>query len=334
VMKCSRSPLRVSLFGGGTDYPEFFFKHDFGLVVGFTINKYIRTVVTDLSPVLGSRIKMSYRIVEEVASVSDLQHPLVREVLLQNKFTKPVNISTMADLPGQTGLGSSSAFAAGFIQLINSVLDRQELSKDALAKEAVRFERKILSEEGGLQDQYHTAFGGFNAIRFSPKGVYVQPLKINETLLNLINEHLVLIYSGKRSKQQVGGQNQAGNLMHKANPKSLLMMREITEQGIELLMSQHNVEQSFIQICDLLQKSWRLKQEANMGVSNPTVGRIYEKAMEMGALAGKLCGAGDGGFLVFFAPMDVQNEMKKVFKNVLCTDVVISNSGSLVFDGV
>lgn len=294
-MIISRTPFRISFFGGGTDYPEWYREHG-GAVLATTIDKYCYISVRELPPFFDHRFRVVYSIVENVQEIREIQHPAVRGVLEWLKVGKGLEIHHDGDLPARSGLGSSSAFTVGLINAVHA-LDGQYVSKDTLASEAIHVEQCILKERVGLQDQISTAFGGFNHITIAQNGTYsVDPMVLPSERLSALQNHLLLIFTGISRRADDVAQTVVGNMKNKTS--DIRSMHQMVNHAIEILTSATTDVMDFGR---LLKEAWLLKRSLSDRVTNSTVDDLLDTAMRAGAVGGKLLGAGGGGFMLLFA---------------------------------
>src|SRR5215203_1658939 len=290
-MIISRTPFRVSFFGGGTDYPDWFHEHG-GAVLATTIDKYCYISVRELPPFFDHRFRVVYSIVENVQEVADIAHPAVRAVLQRLEVDRGLEIHHDGDLPARSGLGSSSAFTVGLLRSVHALRGRHT-SKEALASEAIHVEHCMLREPVGLQDQISAAFGGFNHIHFRPDGTYdVEPMILPRERLAALEDHLLLVFTGISRLAPAVAQTVIDNLKNRTG--ELKAMQEMVDRAIELLASPADI----VEFGRLLDESWRLKRRLSDRVSNSEVDALYETATRAGAIGGKLLGAGGGGFVL------------------------------------
>ena len=293
-MIISRTPFRVSFFGGGTDYPDWFHEHG-GAVLATTIDKYCYISVRELPPFFDHRFRVVYSIVENVREVAEIAHPAVRAVLQRLEVDKGLEIHHDGDLPARSGLGSSSAFTVGLLRAIHAMRGRHA-SKEALASEAIHVEHCMLREPVGLQDQISAAFGGFNHITFRTDGGYdVDPIIMPRERLAALQDHLILVFTGISRLAPVVAQTVIDNL--KRRTSELKAMQQMVGHALELLSSPSG---DIVEFGRLLNESWMLKRRLSDRVSNVDVDALYETAVRAGAVGGKLLGAGGGGFVLLF----------------------------------
>ncbi|CAN5765956.1 GHMP kinase [soil metagenome] len=295
-MIISRTPYRVSFFGGGTDYPAWYREHG-GAVLATTIDKYCYLSIRDLPPFFDHRYRVVYSIVEDVRDIGEIKHPAVRAILEWLKVTRGVEIHHDGDLPARSGVGSSSAFTVGLLSAVHA-LEGRYTSKEALANEAIHVEQCLLREAVGVQDQVSAAFGGFNHVTIRPDGAFqVNPVVMPPARLDALQDHLLLLFTGISRTAAEVAQTLLDNVSHRR--EELRALQQMVQQGIEILAS---ATTDLVAFGELLHESWLLKRALSSRVSNPTIDNLYETARRAGAVGGKLLGAGGGGFMLLFAP--------------------------------
>jgi D-glycero-alpha-D-manno-heptose-7-phosphate kinase len=321
-MIISRTPFRVSFFGGGTDYPKWFEEHK-GAVLATSINKYCYITCRYLPPFFEYKSRILYSKTEHVQSVDEINHPAVREVLRYLKIDRGVEIHHDGDLPARTGLGSSSSFTVG---LLNSLyaLKGQMISHEQLAKEAIRIEQEMCQENVGCQDQMLAAHGGLNYIEFGGREhLRVTRVTIPQQRVSDLESHLMLYFTGfSRTASEIAS-HQIQNIPKKE--KELERMHSMVTHALDLL----NTGELF-KFGQLLDESWRIKRELSAKISTPHIDEIYETAQANGAIGGKLLGAGGGGFVLLFAPPEKQKKIKEKLRNLLLVPFRFENSGSQI----
>ena len=297
-----RTPLRVSLFGGGTDYPAYF-KRFPGAVLGFAIDKYIYSSALKLSAYVDYRYRLSYSQVEHVEKVEDIHHPVVRELLKHYGFTQPVDFSFQSDLPASAGLGSSSAFTVGFVNLISRIMGIPRTRME-IARQAIFTEQVLLKENVGIQDQLHATFGGINRFDFHGDDYRISPINISGAALSELTSSMVLVYTNvKRRATQIVAE-QVKNTTEMKVDKQLGQILELVGQAQTVLESTSGQEAMPARIGEMLGETWQIKKRLSSGVSMKEVDDLYESCIAHGAIGGKLCGAGGGGFLLMVVPPD------------------------------
>lgn len=325
----TRTPLRVSLFGGGTDYPEYFNRHR-GAVVGFGINQYIHIAALRLGSFLEYKYRVAYSKLELCHSVDQIQHPVVREVLKHMQITDPLDISVMSDLPASgSGLGSSSAFTVGFLMLCNAI-QNISVTKIDLARSAINVERNILRENVGVQDQLHAAYGGFNRFDFEGSRISVLPLQISGSVISQLRRNMVLVYTGiaRRATDTVKAQVEATKT--KALDQDLSSLRSLVDSCVDLL--ENGSGNVLEELGQMLSEAWYIKRGLTSAVSNDSINELFEAIIGAGAYGAKLCGAGGGGFfMALVAPDRVEALRAAVAPNAVIPIDIDLQGATLVF---
>ena len=322
-MIISRTPFRISFFGGGTDYPAFFRRHG-GAVLAATIEKYCYVSVHSLACFFKHRFRASYLRTEAVLDPKKFRHPLIRETLLMLQQREGVEIAYVADLPGRTGIGSSSSFTVGLLHALHA-LRGQRTTPEELAREAIRVERDLVGDAGGWQDQYEAAYGGVRRIEFGKDlSVKVQTMGIDAERLQELERNLLLFYTGVEcsSERILREQNSRAD----RNEDTLLAMLRMVDCAESILVGNAPLSE----FGDLLHESWQLKKSLASGVSNPGIDRIYESALAAGARGGKVLGAGGRGFLCLFCDPGRQSAVRDSLKRLNEVPVRFSHEGSRI----
>ena len=322
-MVISRTPYRISFFGGGTDYPAWYREHG-GAVLATAIDKYCYLNCRYLPPFFEHRLRLVYSKIETCQHVGEIQHPVVRAVLGMMKFDRGLEVHHDGDLPARSGMGSSSAFTVGFLHSIYALLG-QIASKTQLAKEAIHVEQNLIKETVGAQDQILAAFGGFNFVAFNPDDSFrVEPLTVPLARLREFNASLMLFYTGLRRTASEVAASYVVNIGDRAT--QLNRMRQMVDEGIRILTGGGPLSQ----FGDLLDEAWRLKRSLSGVVSSSQIDQIYAEARRGGALGGKLLGAGGGGFLLFFVPPECQQKVRERLSDLLWVPFQFDTGGSQV----
>lgn len=323
-MIITSTPLRISFFGGGTDYPLWYREHG-GSVLSTTVNKCCYISCRHLPPFFEYHSRISYSRVENVQSNGDIEHPSVRACLSYMGIEDGVEIHHIADLPARTGLGTSSAFTVGLLLALHA-LKNQMRDKQSIAMEAIHVERDLLGEAVGSQDQVSVAYGGFNRIDFGPGDrIEVKPVVAPAGRLSELQDHLALYFTGfSRTASEIAREQV------KATPnrtKELSSMQELVEEGERILM---DPSRSLDEFGQLLHEGWQIKRSLTSKISNSAIDEIYEAGLEAGALGGKLLGAGGGGFMLFYVPPARKEKLRMRLKNLLCVPFSFTNRGGHV----
>jgi D-glycero-alpha-D-manno-heptose-7-phosphate kinase len=323
-MIISRTPFRISFFGGGTDYPEWYGEHG-GAVLATTIDKYCYISVRELPPFFDHRFRVVYSIVENVKEIGDIQHPAVRGVLEWLKVGKGIEIHHDGDLPARSGVGSSSAFTVGLINAVHA-LDGRHISKEALANEAIHVEQRVLREHVGLQDQVSAAFGGFNHIAIAQNGTYsVTPIVLPPERLHALQSHLMLVFTGISRTANEVAETVVTNMKNKA--VDMRTMQQMVDQAIDIVSS---AKTDLVEFGQLLKQAWQLKRTLSDCVTNTTVDQLLETAMRAGAVGGKLLGAGGGGFMLLFVRPDDQDKVRAALGDLITVPFRFEMSGGRI----
>jgi D-glycero-alpha-D-manno-heptose-7-phosphate kinase len=323
-MIITRTPFRISLFGGGTDYPTWFREHG-GAVLGTAIDKYCYISLRELPPFFEHRHKIVYSRVETVHELEEIQHPAVRGVLSEFKVRVGLEIHHDADLPARSGLGSSSSFTVGLINALRALEGRMSTAEH-LAREAIRIEQEVIGENVGSQDQIWAAYGGTNVIDFRPDGSFgVTPVIMPPGRREALSRHLMLFFTGfSRIASDVAGKK-IQNLL--ARERQLRAMRQMVDEGIAILQDE---SRDVAEIGRLLHQGWMMKRELADGVSTGAIDEIYAAARGAGAIGGKLLGAGGGGFMLIFAEPDRQDAVAEALHGLVRVRFTIGAPGSRV----
>ena len=325
-MIISRTPFRVSFFGGGTDFPDFYREYN-GATLSTTINQYCYISLHRLSPFFKHRFRASYAKTEQVQTPSEFQHPLIRECLLFLNTKNNVEISHVADLPGQTGLGSSSSFTVGLLHALHS-LQGEAISAEQLAKEAITVERERVGDAGGHQDQYAAAYGGMLRINYASDKITVRRLDLTESRLQDFEDHLMMFYTGIDKSAQIIQREQQEQV--KRNNKILHEMLHMVDDAEQILIRNTDIRDFGM----LLHETWVRKKTLSNGISNSDIDRTYHAAREAGALGGKLLGAGGRGFLLLFAESQYHKAIRQRLAKLKEVTFSFSLKGShILFQG-
>lgn len=320
-MIITQTPFRMSFFGGGTDFPEFYKQYG-GSVLSATFDKYCYVTVRHLPPFFDYCTELSYAKTERVSDVGQIQHPAIREAMNMLDM-HDLRLSYEADLPARSGLGTSSSFAVGML-LAFYALKGKYVDKRTLADQAVYLERVLCAESGGVQDQIAASFGGFNRIRFDADGYTVSPVILSPQRKEELNENLMLFFTGF-SRFSADIQTETKKCL-KNRKDQLLEMLCLVDDAEKVLTSKADLEQ----FGKLLDYTWRLKRGITSQISTDSIDLIYEKALRAGATGGKLLGAGGGGFLLFYVEKDRQKKVREALEDLLYVPFVFENAGTKV----
>jgi D-glycero-alpha-D-manno-heptose-7-phosphate kinase len=323
-MIITRAPVRISFFGGGTDYPEYFLSEG-GAVLATAIDKFSYVTVSPfLSRLFDYSIRLSYRKVELVKQINEIEHSVYRECLKLCGLDKDAELHNMADLPAFTGLGSSSAFTVSLLHALHS-FKGEFLKPIELAYEAIHVERNLLKDKVGCQDQVLAAIGGFNLIEFrTEENIIINRLPVSPGRLGEFENHLFLVFTGITRKAADVVAKQLVKVDN--NVTTLKTMRKMVDEGWNILTG----DRPFSEFGELLHQAWIAKRSLDGGVSSSEIDQMYKMGLSAGAWGGKLLGAGGGGFLLFFAPPEVHENLSKVFTNHQILDFKINAPGSQI----
>lgn len=323
----SRTPLRVSFFGGGTDYPEYFRQYR-GAVLGTAIDKYVYTSAIRLEKFLGYSYRLAYRQIEEVQEVSEIQHPVFRAALDFLKVEKGWNFGVLTSLPSRSGLGSSSSFTVGLLKLLGYIRGVHYTRHD-LAALAIHLERDLLQENVGVQDQTHAAYGSLNRYEFHGDGFSIHPVRLQHAVRDAINDSMFLVHTGVQRYASEVVQEQIANTKEARIIKELDHLYQLTGQAHQVLEG-HDPEMVMTEVAALLNDGWLTKRSLSKAISSPEIDEIYSAAMGAGALGGKLCGAGGGGFFLLFVPPRARQAVQTVLHDRQLIPIRMDDSGSSI----
>lgn len=309
-MIITKTPFRVSFFGGGTDYPEWFQEHG-GKVLSTSINKYCYLSARFLPQFFDHKHRIVWSQIEEVAEFDEVKHPAVREALKAFKFHEGLSIHHEGDLPARAGLGSSSSFMVGLLHALH-LLRGEYPSKKHLAEQAIYFEQKVLNECVGVQDQIAVALGGLNYITIEKDGSFeVYPLSIPHKRINELQTHLMLFYTGTTRFASEIAQNKVKSFAEKQF--ELKHMSNLVDEALDILLKDRPINE----FGELLDVSWKLKRSLTSCISTELVDDAYARARTAGAIGGKLLGAGGGGFMLIFCPPEKQTSVRNQLSDLL-----------------
>lgn len=320
-MIITKTPFRMSFFGGGTDFPEFYEQYG-GAVISTTFDKYCYVTVRHLPRFFEYTTQLVYSRMEYISAIEDIEHPAIREAM---KFLDmhELRIAYDADLPARSGLGTSSSFAVGLLNAFYA-LKGKYADKKKLADEAIYLERVLCKESGGVQDQIAASYGGLNRINFGADGYTVEPIIISPDRKRALNENLLLFFTGfSRFSSDI---QKSTEIALKDKTKELLEMLTLVDEAQHILTSKCDLNE----FGRLLNHTWELKRGIASKISNNAIDELYVNAIKAGALGGKLLGAGGGGFLLFYVEKDKQTAVKAAMKNLLYVPFEFENGGTRV----
>lgn len=321
-MIITKTPFRMSFFGGGTDMPQFFREHG-GAVLSTTFDKYCYVTVRHLPPFFDYRTELSYARTERVTRREEIQHPAIREAMKYLDI-RDLRLTYEADLPARTGLGTSSSFAVGMLSAFYA-LKGEKADSLRLAREAIHLERELCAEAGGWQDQIAAAFGGFNRISFHDSSFTVEPVAMLPERKALLNRQLMLFFTGFTRLSSEIQQSTAVTMQDKT--RQLLEMLALVDEAQALLTDPQADLDEFGRLLDV---SWRLKRQTGTKISTDSIDALYDKALAAGAVGGKLLGAGGGGFLLFYVPQDRQEAVAQALQGLMRVPFQFEDDGTQI----
>ena len=321
-MIITRTPYRISFFGGGTDYPGWFHDHG-GAVLSTTIDKYCYISCRKLPPFFDHKHRIVYSIIENVLSNEEILHPSARAVFQWAGVDEGLEIHHDGDLPARSGIGSSSSFTVGLIQAIYALRSRL-VSQEQLARDAIHVEQDLIGENVGSQDQIAAAYGGFNKITFYQDGHFaVNPVILSIERRQLLESHLMLCFTGVSRIADKVARSQIDNLPRRQS--ELKAMQAMVDDAISILSNERADIREFGRLLDA---SWRYKRSLSDQVSTPHIDALYQTAFNHGAIGGKILGAGGGGFLLILAEPERQSAIRQAFSELVHVDFKFEKSGS------
>ena len=307
-MVITQTPFRMSFFGGGTDFKEFYEEHG-GSVISTSFDKYCYVTVRHLPRFFDYANQITYNVIERTNSADEIEHPAVREAMKYLDMHE-LRVVYEADLPARSGLGTSSSFAVGLLNAFYA-LKGKYADKKKLADDAIYLERVLCNESGGIQDQIAASFGGFNRIDFDADGYRVRPVIISKERKEQLNKNLMLFFTGfSRFSSDIADNQKAAT---KDKTAQLNEMKELVDESEKILTSKTDLAE----FGKLLDYTWKLKRGITKAISNDSIDALYKKAIDEGAVGGKLLGAGGGGFMLFYVEEDKQEKVKEALKQLL-----------------
>jgi D-glycero-alpha-D-manno-heptose-7-phosphate kinase len=323
-MILTRTPYRISLFGGGSDYPAWYRKHG-GTVLGFAINRYCYISVRHLPPFFDHKHRIVYSFIENVKEICEIKHPAVRGVMSEMGISEGLEIHHDGDLPARSGLGSSSSFTVGLLQALHAFAGRHRTQRE-LADEAIHMEQDVIGENVGSQDQIWAAYGGFNRLRFRCDGSYeVTPVILRPDRREELQSHFMLLYTGvSRYASEIAAEQIANFDRH---TRHIHRMMSLVNEAVAVLGGPNR---DLRELGELLHENWMLKRELADNISTIAVDDIYKTAREAGALGGKLLGAGGGGFVLLFVEPEKRRAVREALSRLIEVDFKMEGSGSRV----
>ena len=321
-MIITRTPFRVSLFGGGTDYPVWF-KENGGAVIGASINKYCYLHLRRLPPFFNHKYRIVYSKIELVDQINHIDHPVVKAVLERANLPFGVEIHHAGDLPARSGLGSSSSFSVGILHAL-ALAKGDKIGKRILACDAIQLEQVTLSETVGCQDQIWASYGGFNRIEFLRTGEFkVSPVNVRKHIKNELENSMLLVFSNLSRYAHDIAQKQIESIKH--NRKELHEMRSMVDAAESIIS---NSKDPVPELGRLLNEGWNLKRNLHPSVTNEDIDSLISKGLRAGACGAKLLGAGGGGFVLFLCPLEKKTGVLDALSDMITVPVQMDFSGS------
>jgi D-glycero-alpha-D-manno-heptose-7-phosphate kinase len=322
-MIISRTPYRISFFGGGTDYPSWYANHG-GAVLATSIDKYCYITCRYLPPFFEHKSRIVYSRIENCLTVDEIKHPAVREVLRYLRMDRGVEIHHDGDLPARSGMGSSSSFTVGLLHALYALKGTMP-TKHELAMQSIHIEQQMIKETVGSQDQTLAAYGGFNHVQFLQNGeISVRPVIMTAEKSHRLNAHLMLFYTGiKRTAADVAG-SYVDNIESKR--RQLRIMKDLVDESLSLL----NSDAGLTGFGELLHEAWLAKRSLSANVTNTYVDDAYSAARNAGAIGGKITGAGGGGFMLLFVPPERQGSVRAALSNLIHVPFSFDHNGSQI----
>lgn len=323
-MIITKTPFRLSFFGGGTDYPAHYREYG-GQILATSINKYCYISCRVLPPFFDHKFRIAYSSIENAQTIDKIQHPAVRGVLNYLNVTKGLEIHHDGDLPARSGLGSSSSFTAGLLNAVHAIHGKM-ISKYDLAMQTIDVEHNVIGESVGSQDQMMAAVGGFNRVVFNVDGsIDIKPVIISNKRKNELNDHLLMFFSGISRNSQTITKQKIANI--KKRPSDVLALGKMVHDALSILTAP---DRDIMDFGLLMDEAWKIKRGLSSNISNETIDEIYQTAMDNGAIGGKLMGAGGGGFMSFFAPPERHQDIISALAGFVHVPFRFEQGGSII----
>jgi len=324
-MIISKTPVRVSFFGGGTDYPDYYKEYGGG-VLSTSIDKYIFITVKKTNSFSEFKYRISYSKLQTCHDIAEIEHPVVRAALQHLNIPYGLEINIISDLPARTGIGSSSTFTVGLLHALHA-LNGKMVSKKDLALEAIYIEQVLLQERVGVQDQLAAAIGSFNHMVFAENNLQVNPVIVTKERKKLLEGNLMMFYTGLSRYASVILEEQIKKTQDKTINTELKDIRDMVDEGLSIVC---NSDRNIDDFGSLLHKGWMKKRSLSSAISNTFLDDIYEKAMNAGAIGGKLLGAGGGGFFIFYVPAPQQSAVRDALTDLSEVDFKFEDDGTRI----
>ena len=324
-MIISKTPVRVSFFGGGTDYPDYFRAHG-GCVLSTSIDKYIFITVQAANTFSEFKYRISYSKLENCQTIDEIEHPVIRAAIRHLNIPYGLEINIISDLPARTGIGSSSSFTVGLLHALYALTGKM-VSKKQLAIEAIYLEQELLQERVGVQDQLAAAYGSFNHMLFTEGSLQVNPVIVSKERKAMLESNLLMFYTGLSRYASVILEEQIKKTQDKAINNELGDIKDMVDEGLDIVC---NSERDIDDFGRLLHKGWMKKKMLSSAISNNFLDDIYDRAMNTGAIGGKLLGAGGGGFFIFYVPPAKQHAVRTALADLAEVDFAFENDGTRI----
>jgi D-glycero-alpha-D-manno-heptose-7-phosphate kinase len=319
----SRTPYRISFFGGGSDYPSWYNEYG-GEVLSTAIDKYVYLSMRELPLFFKHKYRIVYSKIEIANNLDEIRFNVIKQMIKYYKVKNNLEIHYDGDLPARSGMGSSSSFVVGLIKTFSCFLNNK-ITKKKLAHASILFEQKILKELVGSQDQVAASYGGFNSIKFNKKDNFsINKYDIDNNFFKELNENLVLVFSGINRTANIIASSYVKKL-NSTKKKDMLELIKLVPEAKKIIKNE-----SFDQFGSLLHESWMLKKSISKKISTDKIDLIYDEAIKQGAIGGKLLGAGGGGFLLFYVPKEKQKNFLKKFKKIISIKFNFTNQASSI----
>lgn len=323
-MIISKTPIRLTLFGGGTDYPIFFNKYG-GETLSFAINKYSYILVKENNYYTDYKYFLSYKNIEKIDKISDIDHPSIRETLNYLKINRALEIHYTGDIPAKTGLGSSSSFTVGLLKSLYG-LNKKKINNLEIAKKAIFIEQNLIKENVGCQDQFTTALGGVLNIKYNKNRFLINKIKLTKDDTHQLEKSIILFFTGIERNSSKSLRQQIKKTSLGKNTQNLI---EIKNQVFEAKnIMKNNIDIKLLG--ELLNENWEIKKKLSENITNSSINEIYMQALSCGIYGGKLVGAGAGGFLMFLCSESVKTKLKKKFYKLKYIEIKIEYNGSRI----
>lgn len=323
-MIISRTPYRISFFGGGTDFPDWYLKNG-GKVLGTTIDKYCYISCRELPPYFEHKHRIVYSLIEDVQEIHEIKHPAVRGILEYFNVDKGLEVHHDGDIPARSGMGSSSSFTVGLLKCLHA-MNGNMITKENILKEALHIEQQVLKENVGSQDQTFAAYGGFNYIEFLKNGeIVVNPIIMNPESFNIFQKKFMLFFTGISRFSSEVSKEQVDNIKNDKIDEQLFKLSDIVDEAFRCLTSP---KKDFREFGILLNDAWQTKRKLSSKITTPQIDEMYERAIKAGAVGGKLLGAGGGGFIAFYVEPENQLAVREALKDYLYIPFQFDFTGS------